>query len=281
MKISKRKFKRLVEEYLFEQDDSGMTSTDNPELALAQGQASLDEKDLQEWIDANNITEFNGSSLYELLSDPQAYLLFSTPSTIDVGVSSLKFMTQYGKVVGAYDAVSGNKDFFGNDPLEMMATKAYPDRGIAGGPTPEGTYKLDDLQKLGWKAKWRQKVNHALVNLKLRGRGALAMADMDTPEREAAWGNVRYSLIPSMGNEMFGRNQMYIHGGKFPGSAGCIDLTDKMEEFAKVYEFWKVYTGEDTIKLIVDYPPIGEFTDYDLPSDKQFYTGQDATKDTN
>lgn len=280
MKISKRKLKKIVEGYLFEQDDSTMTSTEYPELALAQGEASLDKEDFQEWIDANSITEFNGSSLYELMSNQDAYLLFSTPSTIDVGVSSLKFIVN-GKTVGEYDAVSGNKDFFGHDPLEMMSTKAYPGRGIAGGPTPEGTYKLDDLQKLGWKVKWRQKINHALVNLKIRGKGALAMADMNTPEREAAWGNVRYSLIPSMGNEMFERDQMYIHGGKFPGSAGCIDLTDKMDEFAKVYEFWKAYTGEDTIKLIVDYPPIDEFTDYDMPSYNQFYTGQDATEDTN
>lgn len=47
------------------------------------------------------------------------------------------------------------------------------------------------------------------------------------------WGTHFVSLQPSPGTETFGRSSFYIHGGKDPGSAGCIDIGSKMSDFAK------------------------------------------------
>ncbi len=38
------------------------------------------------------------------------------------------------------------------------------------------------------------------------------------------WGDWRAPLTPAPGTETFGRSGFFIHGGRFPGSAGCIDF---------------------------------------------------------
>ena len=47
----------------------------------------------------------------------------------------------------------------------------------------------------------------------------------------AAWGKHRFQLIPTEDTQTFGRENSSIHGGGVPGSAGCIDLIDQMDEF--------------------------------------------------
>ena len=37
------------------------------------------------------------------------------------------------------------------------------------------------------------------------------------------WGDWRVPLHPSAGTNAFGRGGFFLHGGMFPGSAGCID----------------------------------------------------------
>jgi hypothetical protein len=46
----------------------------------------------------------------------------------------------------------------------------------------------------------------------------------------------------------YGRSGFSIHGGKEPGSQGCIDLTNLMDDFAAWYQ-----TQSDPLKLVVDY----------------------------
>ena len=266
MKISKRKLKKIVEGYLFEQDE------------FAEGESSIREDDLRDWVAANNIVNIDHQNLHKLISDPDAFLFFSTPSTVDVGVSTLKFMSNDGRLLASFDAVSGHKDYFGTDPLDTMATKGYPEKGIKGGPTPEGSYKLGDYEKLGGGLTKTMKL---AVFFGLKDESRLGSHDMDTEARMVGWGNFRYKLIPSGANTMFARSGLYIHGGKFPGSAGCIDLTDQMDEFSKIYEFWKTYTGKETIELIVDYPPIGEFKDYTDDKFGQTTLRQDQTDNAN
>ena len=55
-------------------------------------------------------------------------------------------------------------------------------------------------------------------------------------------------LEPSHKNEMYGRGNFYIHGGNEPGSEGCIDLTNKNQNF---HTFLRLYKRD--IKLIVKY----------------------------
>lgn len=57
---------------------------------------------------------------------------------------------------------------------------------------------------------------------------------------ESAWGNVRTEITPKPGTNTFGRGGVNIHGGFYPGSAGCIDLTNKNEDFHK----WLKQYGE-------------------------------------
>jgi len=49
--------------------------------------------------------------------------------------------------------------------------------------------------------------------------------------RTSGWGNFRISIHPYPTTDTFGRGGFFIHGGDEPGSAGCIDLTDKMDKF--------------------------------------------------
>lgn len=38
------------------------------------------------------------------------------------------------------------------------------------------------------------------------------------------WGKFRVPLKPDLGTQTFGRDGFFLHGGKKPGSAGCIDV---------------------------------------------------------
>ena len=63
-----------------------------------------------------------------------------------------------------------------------------------------------------------------------------------------AWGYSRIPIQPLPTTNTFGRHSMYVHGGTVPGSAGCIDLTGRMEDF---YNDWLKYNG--TLPLKVKY----------------------------
>ncbi len=63
------------------------------------------------------------------------------------------------------------------------------------------------------------------------------------PGGEHGWGKHRVWLEPSKETNTFGRAGFSIHGGAEPGSAGCIDLTSAMSDFAK----WFKTNGKDLI----------------------------------
>jgi len=101
-----------------------------------------------------------------------------------------------------------------------------------GGPIPEGTYWInpDEL----WERTWIRK--------KL------------LPEKhKIAWGNYRITIHPFTTTVTYKRGGFFIHGGKDPGSAGCIDLTSHMPKFVSDLK------KEDAIKkcqihVSVEYP---------------------------
>ncbi|RDK10664.1 L,D-transpeptidase [Cupriavidus lacunae] len=99
------------------------------------------------------------------------------------------------------------------------------------GPIPEGLYtaRQDDFQR------WEDTsiFNRAacilrLINIKA-GRW---------PGCTTAWGTRRIGLQPRPGTNVFGRSNFTIHGGSYPGSAGCIDLTSSMNSFAKEFLYY-------------------------------------------
>jgi hypothetical protein len=69
------------------------------------------------------------------------------------------------------------------------------------------------------------------------------------PKGIPAWGNYRVWLNPDPDTETFGRGNFSIHGGWTPGSAGCIDLTREMDDFAELMQS----LGQDEVLVRVDY----------------------------
>jgi hypothetical protein len=55
------------------------------------------------------------------------------------------------------------------------------------------------------------------------------------PGGEVAWGDSRVWLTPGAQTNTFGRSGFSIHGGWYPGSAGCIDLTSSMPAFTQQF----------------------------------------------
>ena len=63
------------------------------------------------------------------------------------------------------------------------------------------------------------------------------------------WGESRIPIKPMPNTNTFGRQSMYVHGGAVPGSAGCIDLTYRNNDF---YNDFQKY--DDDLPLEVKYP---------------------------
>lgn len=122
------------------------------------------------------------------------------------------------KPIMSWDAVSGAK---GYQSPEYQSVK---DKGTI----PEGTYvaRQSELQHLS--------IKNAIIGLADRGKW---------PGSSYSWGNSRVWLDPSKETNTYGRDDFSIHGGWFPGSAGCIDLTSNMDNFVALFD----YMGNDLI----------------------------------
>lgn len=114
------------------------------------------------------------------------------------------------------------------------------------GPIPEGnhTLKLDGARYWNDLGIWDKAVS-VIPSLVGKKRGPM-------PGGPVAWGagRVDVKLDPQVQRQT-GRSGITIHGGKYPGSAGCIDLVCNDKKFFDVLEKWK---GDKTeIPLVVDY----------------------------
>ena len=105
-----------------------------------------------------------------------------------------------GSKVYSYPAVSGKSSGEGKFDYSEAAQK-----GSFTGPIPEGIYWInpDEL----WTNRWYK-------------HGS-----------EAAWGKYRITIHPFTTTNTYNRGGFFIHGGKYPGSAGCIDLTSYIDTF--------------------------------------------------
>ncbi|CCG40686.1 L,D-transpeptidase family protein [Magnetospirillum molischianum] len=115
-----------------------------------------------------------------------------------------------GKVIKNWPAVLGRPGYQG---AEHQGDKDN-------GPLPEGEWVLrqDNYQKIGPR-------DAVLGVIKPGKHGAW-------PGSVPVWGTERVWLEPSKGTDTKGRDNFSVHGGWQPGSAGCVDLTGKMGEFA-------------------------------------------------
>ncbi|WP_331374708.1 L,D-transpeptidase [Sinorhizobium chiapasense] len=137
--------------------------------------------------------------------------------------------TEGGRYSGSWPAVSGRP---GHDfPTEQ--------HNQGNGPIPEGRYSVGELQHRG--------IMDDVIGLLGYpfGKGG------KWPGGRVAWGNSRAWLTPKadIDPKYAHRSGFSIHGGRDPGSAGCIDLTDQMDRFADFHD----KTGQSA-ELVVSYP---------------------------
>ena len=135
-----------------------------------------------------------------------------------MGTITLKFdgtsVTAYdnGSAVKSWYAISGNILMGG---LEFLNPKNTNQPHM--GPLPEGHYTVDPSKKQNI-----SDISDSDYFWGLPHKGPF-------PFNETAWGHSRIELTPNAGTEMYGRKDFFIHGGKFPGSAGCLDLMDESD----------------------------------------------------
>ena len=101
-------------------------------------------------------------------------------------------------------------------------------------PIPEGNYEVRQSQYVP------MGLSDAILGIVGRGK---------FPGSIISWGSGKISLLPMNENKTQGRDNFAIHGGFFPGSRGCIDLTGQNEDFMRMFKA----LGKDLV-LTVKYP---------------------------
>ena len=128
------------------------------------------------------------------------------------------------KPIMSWDAISGAK---GYQSPEYQSVK---DKGTI----PEGTY-VARQQRLQFMSPTDKAIGLSRVLGKEYGGR--------WPGSSYSWGESRIWLEPSNKTNTYGRDNFSIHGGWWPGSAGCIDLTGQINAFTS----WLKSTGNDLI----------------------------------
>jgi hypothetical protein len=130
-----------------------------------------------------------------------------------------------GSILGSWPAISGRP---GN---QRPSDQNLPFTG----PLTEGRYSFasSDIQPMTTRNEM----------LGLVGKGG-------APGSIAAWGTERAALTPDLAPTN-GRNNFFIHGGFFPGSAGCIDLGPSEKAYFDALRS----TGEPSHDVVVSYDP--------------------------
>jgi len=99
----------------------------------------------------------------------------------------LKHYNDNGELIGKFPASSGR---LGTTPDDQNIKNT--------GPLPEGKYTINPKEIKG--------IRYFLRHLK------------------GDWGRFRVVLHPSKDTRTYGRDGFFLHGGEYPGSAGCIDV---------------------------------------------------------
>jgi len=111
------------------------------------------------------------------------------------------------------------------------------------GPIPEGRYVARQSRLERWE-------NYSLTDRRrciLRSFGIIRGSGT-WPGCTMAWGERRVWLHLRPGTQTYGRDGFSIHGGDWPGSIGCIDLTSYMPHFVDAF----VKYGKD-MDVVVSY----------------------------
>jgi len=174
--------------------------------------------------------------------------------------SKLKWFKN-GKIVKSWNAVSGRTKFntFGDKNSEQLVKK-YGGKNAEfmkikeQGPIPAGDYTVSQIQKRtnGNATDFIQKKSDKeLYDIMMNDKGH--NWNTGTKSDFVAWGDYRLPITKFGETETFGRGSFYIHGGGIPGSIGCIDLLNQMNDFVKYFETWKNNSKNKIMKLKVKY----------------------------
>jgi hypothetical protein len=120
-------------------------------------------------------------------------------SGVTLRFTGKSLLLEGGGVSKSYPAVSGKKGAGGFDySAERQAVSNA-------GPIPEGRYWINP------KELWERAIYKFWM--------------------EDAWGDYRITIHPYPDTKTHKRGGFFIHGGKTPGSAGCVDLTKNIDRF--------------------------------------------------
>lgn len=117
-----------------------------------------------------------------------------------------------------WPAYSGRDEMWKNKRFSVEDQKK-----VGLGPLPEGCYSVPRLE---YQTLQTDSLPYALWQW--GGQGKFAGG-------QKSWGRERVWVHPEPGTESYGRKYFSIHGGYEPGSAGCIDLVGKIEEFMELF----------------------------------------------
>ena len=121
-------------------------------------------------------------------------------SCLQIGTGKLQILVD-GNVYGTINGQSGtNKK--GRQCLNNPSCQEYKSEG----PLPEGNYTISSKS--------------------IYSPGVIGIAIMNRPKFISGgdWGSFRVPINPVQGTNTLGRSGFFLHGGKFEGSAGCIDV---------------------------------------------------------
>jgi hypothetical protein len=166
------------------------------------------------------------------------------------------------KKVKSWDAISGLTIFNSNPSEWPTLIKRYTEtpeefaKSKNAGPLPPGNYTIgmlevrkgDHKEVSALSALW-DKTTGKFGNVSTKEKDFQANTDFS----RIGWGNFRAPIYPNKGTVTYGRGGFYIHGGTLPGSHGCIDLMDEMEDFSKNYGTWLAATKKGGIPLKCNY----------------------------
>lgn len=147
----------------------------------------------------------------------------------------------------SWPAYSGKREFWENKLFSVEDQSAGDgNKDKNGGPIPEGTYAVRQNEFQIRDSSLLEVGKQALAKARGKKKGG------SWPGNYESWGDYRVWIAAKKLKhpETVGkRKDLAVHGGADPGSDGCIDLVDKMPEFADLFRLY----GRD-MELRVEYP---------------------------